>query len=269
MPKVETDSYLCWKKTNVFPQRKKGVYAVDILIPSGDITATQMEAIAQLSRRLNPAGGIRVTLAQSFLLSRIPEKELPSVYQELVQYGLAAPGIGAIHQVISCLGAEIHQTALTQSRTLAKLLSHVLFQMYGEDPEDLRGVSIRICGCPNSCSQHYLGTLGFQGAVSQQQGRPLPCYMLYVGGKTGEETKLAEFVMKLPAKRVPKAVMDLVAWYRADRYQNAGETFARFLERMGKETIRQKLEPLTHIPPFDQERDLYYDWGAEEPYKNV
>jgi len=242
---------------------------VDILIPSGDITVTQMEAIAQLSRRLNLPDEVRVTLAQSFLLTRIPEKELPSVYQELVQHGLAAPGIGTIHQVISCLGAEIHPTALTQSRMLAKVLSHVLFQMYGEVPEDLRGVSIRICGCSNSCSQHYLGTLGFQGAVSQQQGRALPCYMLYVGGKTGEETKLAEFVMKLPAKRVPKAVMDLVDWYRADRYPSAGETFAQFLERVGKELIRQKLEPLTRVPPFDQERDLYYDWGAEEPYQHV
>lgn len=45
------------------------------------------------------------------------------------------------------------------------------------------------------------------------------------------------------------------------------EEYLQFLERMGKDLIRQKLEPLTQVLPFDQERDLYYDWGADEPSK--
>lgn len=263
----KSESYIYWKRTNVFAQNQNGFFSIAVLLPAGDVTAVQIRALAFLSRKLKIPEGIRTTIDQGFLMTGIHQKELPLAYQELVKYGLAAPGKGAIHQIVCCQGAETCQVALTRSKTMAKMLSHVLFQMYGEAPEDLLGVSIRVSGCPNSCSQHYLGTLGFQGAVSQQQGRALPCYMLYVGGKTGEEAKLAEFVMKLPAKRIPKAVMDLVDWYRADRYQNAGETFAQFLERMGKELIRQKLEPLTRVPPFDQERDLYYDWGAEEPYQ--
>ncbi|MBI1976245.1 MAG: nitrite/sulfite reductase [Candidatus Omnitrophica bacterium] len=261
-----TDGYVSWKQTNVLPQKKKGFYSVAILLPMGDITSAQMRAVVDLSRSLKRETGIRTTIDQELLLVNVHQTELAAVYQELVQHGLATPGKGAIHQVISCPGAETCQVALTRSKTMAKALSHVLFQMYGEVPEDLLGVSIRVSGCPNSCSQHYIGTLGFHGAVSQSHGRLMPCYMLYVGGKSGETTKFGEFVMKLPAKRVPKAVMNLVDWYRADRYHNIKESFPQFLERMGKEMIRQKLESLTVVPPFDQERDLYYDWGAEQPY---
>ena len=41
---------------------------------------------------------------------------------------------------------------------------------------------INISGCPNSCGQHHIGSIGLLGAASKIGEKLVPHYVLMVGG---------------------------------------------------------------------------------------
>jgi sulfite reductase beta subunit-like hemoprotein len=72
--------------------------------------------------------------------------------------------------VTSCPGASSCAMSVTQSRGLARLLTDTL-----EARPDLvalaKELTIKISGCPNSCGQHHVAGLGFQGGMRKVGGR--------------------------------------------------------------------------------------------------
>ena len=62
---------------------------------------------------------------------------------------------------------------------------------------------IKASGCPNSCGQHHIASIGFHGAVMKGPGGQVPAYELFLGGRSTESggTKVGERVKaRIPAK---------------------------------------------------------------------
>ena len=71
--------------------------------------------------------------------------------------------------------------------------------------------------------------------------------------------------MKLPARRIPDAVVRILELYRQGR-QSSQESFRAFVSRVGLDYWKGVLMPFETLPPYDASPDAYRDWGAETEF---
>lgn len=224
-----------WQKTNVVSQKQAGFCAAYVTVPGGDLTADQFRALANLTRRL-PGVEPRTVRTQNLVLRWVREEWLSSLYAALVEAGLGLPGVNGITDVVGCPGADTCNLAITYSHRLALELSRQLVQSLDKAlAEDLRDVTIKVSGCPNSCGQHHIATIGLYGTARKVGDRQVPFYQLLLGGHVHDGgVTFAQPVIRIPARRVPEAILRLVNAYRHERAE--GETFLDWVRRKGGET---------------------------------
>ena len=88
-------------------------------------------------------------------------------------------------------------------------------------------------------------------------------YMLMLGGGIDERgARMAQAVMKIPARRVPIALDRLVSQYREER--QAGEPFAAWVERSDREAVRARLDDLalSDVPRAEE----IVDWDQDAAF---
>jgi ferredoxin-nitrite reductase/sulfite reductase (ferredoxin) len=179
--------------------------------------------------------------------------------------GLAEPEANRLFDVTSCPGAETCQLGISASRGLARALE-ARFKEVGLSGEDIENVRIKISGCPNSCGQHHVADIGFFGGARKVNERLAPHFQLLLGGLTEEgKARFGQPVLKLPAKRIPEAVVRMLELYRQER-QSPMELFRTFAARVGVEYWKQALTPFETLPPYDESPEAYRDWGAETDF---
>ena len=131
-----------------------------------------------------------------------------------------------------------------------------------------RKIHINMSGCPNSCGQHHIGSIGFHGAVIKVDGHQLPAYHVFVGGRydQGDLRIATQLKVRMPAKRAPETVERFVALYEAERQPN--EPFEAFFDRVGTKPFEEAVSDLALPGEFeDDNRSMFIDWGKLELYQ--
>ncbi len=261
-----------WRKLNTRPHREAGLAVVSVCVPRGDIPAAMMRALAGLAERFSE-GDVRSTNDQNLVFRRVAHQHLSALYGGLDELGLTRSAHG-MTDVVSCPGASTCQLGITLSKNLAKDLESRLAER-GLDPATVGG-RINISGCPNSCGQHHIGTIGLHGAASKIGDKLVPHYALLVGGgDEGAKVHFASLICRIPARKVAEVVAALAGWYKAER-TSADQTFAQWLRvqagagldkdvaRKAREALKARIEPLCAIKADQlQESDLR-DIGADK-----
>jgi sulfite reductase (ferredoxin) len=268
IPAVEIQDkakYETWLKTNVFEQKQKGFYAVNIKILLGDMET-------EIARKLTPiiqayaADDIRVTMNQGLMLKYIRKEALPVVFTELDKIGLADPGFDSTADVTACPGTDTCNLAISSSTGIAKELERVIETEY-PDLVYNSDIKIKISGCMNACGQHSIANIGFHGSSIKKGPNVLPALQVMIGGGTkGDGVGLvADKVIKVPSKRGP----DVVRYILNDYEDNAaeGEYFNNYYARKGKDYFYQLLKPLASTDKL-VESD-FVDWGHNEKFETA
>lgn len=259
-----TPAFKRWQATNIIRQVQPGYNMATVVLPLGDITAVQMRALAAIARRFCD-GRMRTTIEQNFVLRWVKDEHLPALHAALEQAGLAEAGANRFSDVTRCPGADTCQIAVTKSRELAIAVGQLFSNGLAQDA-DMENLHVKISGCTNSCGQHHIGTLGFYGTYRKVENRPVPHYQLLVGGSTQEgAAKFGSPVAAIPSRRVPEAIKKLVALYKREKQE--GEKFDAFLARAGRDKLKQEVLPLTQLPSYEQDPELYHDWGDTTDFK--
>ncbi|MES1262203.1 MAG: nitrite/sulfite reductase, partial [Acidobacteriota bacterium] len=248
-----------WHVTNVYSQRQAGYATVTVALPLGDITATQLRLIADVSRKY-VRETIRSTVEQNLVLRWVSESDLPALYSELDRGHLASPVAGTIVDVSSCPGTDTCKLGIASSRGLAGELRTRLAEKGAELDEAIRGLRIKISGCFNSCGQHHVADLGFYGVSRNKNGYTVPHFQVVLGGEwTNNAGAYGLAIGAVPSKRIPETIDRITERYVAER--TAGESFQSFIKRIGKTECKKMLEEFTAVPTHDQDPSLYSDWG--------
>ncbi len=250
-----------WRKTNVVAQRQAGFLAAVVKLPSGDMTTEQMYALADFAETY-ANGNIRTTINQNMIIRWIPEARIHELYDALTSQNLQAPGAEGVEDIVACPGTDTCGLGITSSKGLARALSE-LFPA-GKTPKDLKGVDVKISGCHNSCAQHHIATIGLHGVGKRIGDHIAPVYELHLGGQVDGTAKIAQLIVKVPAKNVPAAIQHILDFYRRDRHD--GETLQSFISRMGKVRLKEELIPHTLLPAFEENSEYYFDWEADEEF---
>ena len=258
------DGFDQWRDSNVYAQRQAGFATVTVALPLGDISADQLRALADIARRYTRET-VRTTVEQNIVLRWISRVDLPSLYMDLRNAGLASPGAGTISDIVACPGTDTCKLGISSSRGLAGELRRRIGDNVLAADEAIRGLHIKISGCFNSCGQHHVADIGFYGVSRNKGGYQVPHFQVLLGGQwTDNAGAYGLAIGAVPSKRIPETVERITGRYLRDR--RAGESFQAFVKRIGKADCKAMLEDLMAVPPHDADPSLYTDWADAREY---
>ena len=267
----ESPAYKRWLHTNVVPQKQEGYFTVFVTLGAGDITANQLRVLARSIREFSAETAARNTPQQNFAIRYVKGSDLADFYNRLASIGLANPGALTIASAVGCSGTTSCNLAITNSHRLAKEVQRKLLELEFDTDDSLRDSTIKISGCPNSCGQHEIATIGFFGGASRIGSAMAPTYTMLFGGSDGEYGELGKAVMRVPAKRVIDIIRKIIDVYKQERNNN--ETLNQWINKIvvgeGKgsikniENIKAILLPVTQLAPIEQDPESYRDYGND------
>ena len=271
---VTSDGYARWLKTNTIKQKQSGYHSIFITLEAGDITANQLNALADLIRDFSSEGKARFGFVQNVALRYVHEDDLLRLYSNLLDAGLAKSGALTMTAPIGCSGTTSCNLALTNSHRLAKEIQRKLLELKFDEDDDLSDSSIKISGCPNSCGQHGIATIGFFGGGGHVGKDMYANYQMSLGGRSDGDTMLGQTCLRVPAKRVIPVILKIIELFKQNKKPD--DTLQSWIHRVVNNNedseiqsindIKKVLEPLTIPPTKEEDPDFYLDYGSDASY---
>ncbi len=295
----DSPGYERWLHTNAVPQKQQGFFTAFVTLGAGDITASQLRTLASAIRDYSAEGVARNTPQQNFALRYVREIDLPNLYEKLASVGLANSGALTIASAVGCSGTTSCNLAITNSHRLAKEVQRKFLEIGLDVDDSLRDATIKISGCPNSCGQHEIATIGFFGGATRLNNTMTPTYTMLFGGSAGETGELGRAVMRVPAKRVIDTILKIIDLYKNERrggeegkatteiaedssseesgqqeqqYETLHQWIMRLVKGQGTGSIKNlddmktALAQVVQLPSPQQDPDLYRDYGSDSHF---
>ena len=263
--------YARWLATNTFQQKQDGYRTVFLALEAGDITSGQLKTVASLIEEYSAEGVGRLGFLQNMAMRYVHEDDLLSLYTKMSESGLAKSGALTMAAPIGCSGTTSCNLALTNSHRMAKEIQRKFLDLKLDKDDSLAESSIKISGCPNSCGQHGIATVGFFGGGGRLGREMYPSYMMSIGGRSDGQAMLGRNLLRMPAKRVIPAILQLIEMFK--EHARDGDTLKSWIHRVcqdGDEVtvldIRNRLAPLTTPPTKEEDPDFFADYGSDASY---
>ncbi|HEY3077466.1 MAG TPA: nitrite/sulfite reductase [Burkholderiales bacterium] len=236
--------FTAWAKRNVQPHKVPGYAAVTLSlkktgVPPGDVTAEQMDAIADLADRY-AFGELRVSHEQNLVLADVRQSDLIDVWREARRLGLATPNLGLLTNIISCPGGDFCALANAKSIPVAEAIQRRFDDL--DYLHDIGELDLNISGCMNACGHHHVGHIGILGVDKNGE----EWYQIEIGGNQGETrpgTKAALGKVIGPSfarAQVPEVIERLIECYLGRRDSDA-ERFVDVVHRIGIEPFKEQV----------------------------
>ncbi|PUA19312.1 nitrite/sulfite reductase [Glaciimonas sp. PCH181] len=220
-----------WVKRNTRAHKVVGYVSVTLstkpgaAIPPGDVTAKQMEYVAEWSERFG-LGEIRVAHEQNLILPDIAQADLYTLWQLACEAGLGTPNLGLLTDMIVCPGGDYCSLANARSLPIAQAIAERF-----EDLDflfDLGDLSLNISGCINACGHHHMGNVGILGVDKDGE----EWYQVTLGGAQGNHSALGKVIgPAFRAQEMPDVIERVVTTYCDLRVQD--EAFVDTVARVG------------------------------------
>ncbi|MDA0745914.1 MAG: nitrite/sulfite reductase [bacterium] len=261
---AKPEGFDAWYRTNVYQQQQAGYVVVTVTLPLGDLTSNQMRGLVEIARK-HVNDTVRTTVEQNIVLRWVSETDLPEVYAALKKIGLAESGAGTIVDVVACPGTDTCKLGISSSRGLASELRQRLGEKSLEMDQAIENLRIKISGCFNSCGQHHAADIGFYGISRKVGGYTVPHFQVVLGGQWTENAGSFGLAMgAVPSKQVPNVVSRITESYIKGREKD--ESFQNYIRRIGKKKVKEMLDDLTEVPPYELDSSFYTDWGDVRVY---
>ena len=271
---LESPAFDRWAHSNAVPQKQEGYFTVFITLGAGDITASQLRVLASAIRDYSAEGTARNTPQQNFAVRYVRGTDLRDFYEKLSSAGLANPGALTIASAVGCSGTTSCNLAITNSHRLAKEVQRRFLELGLDTDESLRDATIKVSGCPNSCGQHEIATVGFFGGATRLNGSMTPTYTMLFGGSAAEQGQLGRVVTRVPAKRVVDTILKIIELYKV--HGGAAGTFHKWITSVTAGTgdgaiknvddIKAAIAQVIELPSPDQDPDAYMDYGSDSRF---
>ncbi|MDD1620716.1 MAG: nitrite/sulfite reductase [Methylococcaceae bacterium] len=235
---AENAGFAKWLKYNTVDHKVAGYRIVFVSLkapdsPPGDITADQLEALADLADRYS-FGEIRSTHRQNLVLADIKRGDLFALWQKLDALRLATPNIGTVTDMICCPGLDFCSLANAGSIGVAKEINEVLDDLdYIHDIGDLK---INMSGCMNGCAHQSVGHIGILGVDKKGE----EWYQITLGGSSENEAAIGERLGPAVAKnQITQTITAILDVYLQQRLED--EPFLQTVNRVGLEPFRDRV----------------------------
>jgi len=250
--------FAAWAKRNVHGHKVPGYAAVTLSlkktgVPPGDVTSEQMEAIAGLAERYS-FGELRVSHEQNLILAHVRQADLPTLWREARELGLATPNIGLLTNIIACPGGDFCALANAKSIPVAEAIQQRFDDL--DYLHDIGELDLNISGCMNACGHHHVGHIGILGVDKNGE----EWYQIEIGGNQGETQPGAKPALgrvigpSFARADVPQVIEKLVACY-LERRDSEAERFVDVVHRIGLEPFKESVYGNAHQRAASRSRE--------------
>jgi sulfite reductase (ferredoxin) len=225
-----------WQETNVFEQKQKGFYGVYVKLTLGNMSSKLARQFADVID-LYASPEFRITVNQGYLLRYVRPEALKLLYLALDKLGLAEPGFDSVADITACPGTDSCNLGISDSTAISVELEKVVRDEFPGLVSN-QDIKIKISGCPNSCGQHGLASIGLHGStIKDKQGKVLPALVVLLGGGKlkGGEGIISDKIIKIPSKRGPQALRVLLNDYEENSFD--GEYYHDYFKRTGQKSF--------------------------------
>lgn len=238
LTKAQNTAFATWVKHNTADHKIPGYRAAFISLkapdsPPGDMTDTQLDAVADLADYYN-FSEIRSTHRQNLILADVKQADLFDLWQKLDALKLATPNIGTVTDMICCPGLDFCSLANAGSIGIAKEINDALDDMdYIHDIGDLK---INMSGCMNGCAHQSVGHIGILGVDKKGS----EWYQITLGGSSENQAAIGERLGPAVAKdKVTEAVITILDVYIKQRMEE--ESFLDMVRRVGTSPFKEQV----------------------------
>ena len=242
-------AFAAWTKRNVQPHKVPGYAAVTLSlkktgVPPGDMTADQMDAVADLAERYS-FGEVRVSHEQNLIFADVRQSELNSLWREVKALGLATPNIGLLTNIIACPGGDFCSLANAKSIPVAQAIQERFDRL--DYVYDIGELDLNISGCMNSCGHHHVGHIGILGVDKNGE----EWYQISIGGNQGLTRPGAPAAVgkvigpSFAREQIPDVIEKLIKTY-LDRRESEEERFIDVVWRIGIEPFKEHVYGTHH-----------------------
>ena len=231
-------AFAAWVRRNTVSHKIKGYRAVFLSLkphgqPPGDMTDTQMDAVANLMDSFS-FGEIRVTHTQNLVMADVEQQHLLDLWQALDHLGLATPNVGTATDMITCPGLDFCSLANAASISVATGIQSLFDDL--DYLYDLGDIRINISGCMNGCGHHTVGHIGILGVDKKGE----EWYQITLGGSSSNDASLGDRLGPSVAKAdVTHTIEHILLTYRDLR--EGEETFLETVRRIGMEPFQERV----------------------------
>ena len=228
--KSENKAFSNWIMRNVKAHKVDGYAAVVLSlkktgVPPGDISADQMDFVADLSDRYS-FSELRVTHEQNLVLADVKQSELFALWQEAKAHGLATPNIGLLTDIICCPGGDFCSLANAKSIPIAQAIAERFDNI--DYQHDIGEIELNISGCINACGHHHVGNIGILGVDKDGS----EWYQVSIGGAQGNHASIGKIIgPSFSSAQMPIVIDRLLQVYVQQRTED--ERFIDTVQRLG------------------------------------
>lgn len=236
--RMESPEFGRWLDKNIRPHKQPGYAIVNLAlkptgIAPGDITDTQMDAIADLADEFS-FGEMRNTHHQNIVFADVKKSDLLKLWQALVALRLATPNLGYLSDPICCPGGDYCALANAKSIPIAEAIQRKFDDI--DYLYDLGPIDLNISGCMNACGHHHVGHIGILGV--DKKGEEF--YQVSLGGNMGRNAAIAKILGPSFAQDEIPAVVEKILDTFVD-VREPEEMFIDTYQRVGIEPFKERV----------------------------
>ncbi len=244
---ADNKDFANWYNQNTVAHKVAGYRAVVIslkaglvdgkYVPSGDVTESQMDALADLSDKYS-FGELRGTYQQNLVFADVQTNQLYELWQQLSELHLARPNINTLTDMIVCPGWDFCSLANATTHNIAEQIEkqfNDLDYLY-----DLGEIRLNMSGCMNACAHHHTGDIGILGVDKKGEY----WYQISLGGNSSNDAKLGKILGRaVPSDDVATTIQKIIDVYLEQRVSNDNdvEGFGELIDRIGITPFKEKV----------------------------
>ncbi len=206
-------------------------------VPSGDVTDSQMDALADLSDHYS-FGELRGTYQQNLVFADVQVSHLYELWQQLVELHLARPNINTLTDMIVCPGWDYCSLANATTYNIAEQIEKQFDDL--DYLYDLGDIRLNMSGCINACAHHHTGDIGILGVDKKGEN----WYQISLGGNSSDNAKIGKILGRSVAtEAVADTIQKIVDVYVDLRVStdNDVESFGAMVDRVGIAPFKEKV----------------------------
>ena len=236
-----------WYQQNTVAHKVAGYRAVVIslkaglvdgtYVPSGDISESQMDALADLADK-HSFGELRGTYQQNLVFADVQTNHLYELWQQLVKLHLARPNINTLTDMIVCPGWDFCSLANATTHNIAEQIEKQFDDL--DYLYDLGEIRLNMSGCMNACAHHHTGDIGILGVDKKGEY----WYQISLGGNSSNNAKLGKILGRaVPSEDVATTIQKIIDVYLEHRVSNEHdvEGFGDLVDRVGLAPFKEKV----------------------------
>lgn len=191
-----------------YRQKQASMNYVGLKIPVGRIQAGKLQGLASLAEKYGN-GEIRFSHSNSLVIPNVSDQKLGDMLEEGLVKEFSYHPSSVMRGLVSCVGSDYCNLAAIETKSMALKVAE---QLEGKLP-DTAPINMHWSGCPAGCGNHLVADIGLLGKKMRRGNEVIEAVDVYMGGRTGIDSKLAVKVLEdVPCDQLAQ-VLELVVPY--------------------------------------------------------